>query len=486
VPGLPNLKGGLVFGGPNSRTEFDTPKKNFGPRIGFAWQFLPGMVMRGGYGIFDGLSPAQDRSPLGTGFKTSTTWNQSLDGGVTQYNALNNPFPTGVNVPPGSSLGLLTNVGLSLGSSPIRYWDTTPYFQQWSLSLERQLPLNSVLEVAYSGNRGVHLVFSANANINHIDQSYYSLGTGLNQLVTNPFYGVITNPASALSQPTVQQIQLLRPYPQFSAVSGAPGPPIGNSTYHAMQVKLTKRYSNGLNLNVRYTLSKMIDDTSVNGAVTSLGGGSTVQTYNNLRLEKAVSLLDITHLAGVDYTYQLPLGRGQHFGAGWNRATDMVLGGWQVGGNMTFHTGVPLVPTLASGNLPDANQVPNLLFEPAISGSPQSNLRQYLNPAAFSIPAPYTFGTAPRTLNRARGPALREGDVSLFKSIYFNAERHRNVQFRFEAFNVTNTPFFSSPNTSVGSSSFGIISSTQSSAQGTPGFFGAGPRQLQVGLKLNY
>jgi hypothetical protein len=164
----------------------------------------------------------------------------------------------------------------------------------------------------------------------------------------------------------------------------------------------------------------------------------------------------------------------------------MVLGGWQVGGNMTFHTGVPLVPTLASGNLPDANQVPNLLFEPAISGSPQSNLRQYLNPAAFSIPAPYTFGTAPRTLNRARGPALREGDVSLFKSIYFNAERHCNVQFRFEAFNVTNTPFFSSPNTSVGSSSFGIISSTQSSAQGTPGFFGAGPRQLQVGLKLNY
>src|SRR5439155_25251724 len=104
---------------------------------------------------------------------------------------------------------------------------------------------------------GVHLVFSADANINHIDQSYYSLGTGLSQLVANSFYGVITNPASALSQPTVQQIQLLRPYPQFSAVSGEHGPPMRKSTYHAMQVKLTKRYSNGLNLNVRYTLSKM-------------------------------------------------------------------------------------------------------------------------------------------------------------------------------------------------------------------------------------
>jgi hypothetical protein len=78
-------------------------------------------MLRGGYGIFDGLSAEQDRSPLGTGFKTSTVWNQSLNGGITQHNALNNPFPTGVNLLPGSSQGLLTNVGQSLGSSPIRY-----------------------------------------------------------------------------------------------------------------------------------------------------------------------------------------------------------------------------------------------------------------------------------------------------------------------------------------------------------------------------
>jgi hypothetical protein len=486
VPGLPALKGGLVFGGPSNRHEFDTPKKNISPRIGLAWQIEPKTVLRAGYGIFYGASASQNRSPLGTGFKTSTTWNQSLDGGITQYNALNNPFPNGVNSPPGSSLGLATNLGLALGTVPIRYWDTTPYFQQWSFSIQRQLPLNSVVELAYSANRGVHLVYSANNNIDHIDQSNYSLGTGLNQLVTNPFYGIITNPSSALSQPTVQRIALLRPFPQFASVAGAPGPPLGNSTYHAMQAKFSKRLSDGLNYNFHYTLAKMIDDTSVNGTVTYLGGASTVQTYSNLRLEKAVSLLDITHLAGMDFTYQLPFGRGKHFGSSWNHPADMFLGGWQVSGNITFHSGVPLVPTLASGNLPDANQLPNLLFEPGISGEPESKLRQYLNPAAFSIPAPYTFGNAPRTLNRVRGPGLREADMSVFKHVYFGKDEHRNLQIRAEAFNITNTPFFSSPNVSVGSSSFGVISSTNASAQGTPGFFGAGPRTIQLGLTLNF
>jgi hypothetical protein len=380
----------------------------------------------------------------------------------------------------------LTNVGLSLGSSPIRYWDTVPYFQQWSLSVQRQLPLNSVLEAAYSGNRGVHLVFSADANIDHINQSYYSLGTGLNALVPNPFYGIITNASSALSQPTVQRIALLRPYPQFASVSGAPGPPIGNSTYHSLQVKYTKRYSAGLSLNFRYTLSKMIDDTSVNGQVTYLGGSSTVQTYSNLRLEKAVSLLDITHLAGTDFTYQLPLGHGRQFGHNFNRAEETILGGWQLNGNMTFHTGVPLVPTLASGNLPDANQLPNLLMNPGIAGSPESKLGQYLNPAAFSIPAPYTFGTAPRTIATVRAPGLAEADMSLFKDLRLQPESKRYLQIRFEVFNITNTPFFSPPNMAVGSSSFGIISSSNGSAQGTPGFFGAGPRQAQVGLKLSF
>jgi hypothetical protein len=484
VPGMPNLTGGLQFGSSSNRSPFDTPTKDWAPRLGLAYEFLPGMVMRASYGIFYGESAAQNRSPLGIGFTTSTTWNQSLDGGITQYNALTNPFPTGVNQAPGSALGPLTNIGLSLGSSPIRYWDATPYFQQWSFSLQKQLPLNSVMELAYSGSRGIHLVFSADANIDHINQSYYSLGTGLNTLVPNPFYGIITNASSALSQPTVQQIALLRPFPEFSSVSGAPGPPIGNSSYQSMQAKFTKRYSNGLNFSVRYTFSKMIDDTSVNGTVTYLGGASTVQTYSNLRLEKAVSLLDIPQLLGIDFTYQLPFGSGKHFGNSWNRAANLLAGGWQVNGNLTFHGGSPLAPTLASGNLPDANQLPNLLMDPTLPGTPESNLKKYLNPAAFSIPAPYTFGNAPRALPQTFGPALREGDVSVFKNFYFGKERKRSVQVRAQAFNLTNTPYFSPPNTSVGSSSFGVISSLQSSAQGTPGFFGAGPRVVQFGMKL--
>ena len=123
--------------------------------------------------------------------------------------------------------------------------------------------------------------------------------------------------------------------------------------------------------------------------------------------------------------------------------------------------------------LPDANQVPNLLFEPATPGAPQSKLGQYLKPAAFAIPAPYTFGNAPRTLSRARGPALREADMSLFKT--FSIRERLRFTFRVEAFNIWNNPEFSSPNANIESATFGNITSTSVSA-----------RQPQFGGKLSF
>ena len=154
---------------------------------------------------------------------------------------------------------------------------------------------------------------------------------------------------------------------------------------------------------------------------------------------------------------------------------DMALGGWQVNGIFVLQSGVPLIPNLQSGVLPGATQRPNLLYEPGLPGSVQSRIDHYLDPNAFSRPASYTFGNAPRTLSRARGPGLKNADVSMFKNVNIKPERSVYLQIRGEAFNVTNTPIFADPNVTVGSTSFGVITATQNS-----------PRTLQVAMKLNF
>lgn len=475
APGLPELRGGLVFADENNRSPLDTDTNNFAPRFGFAYTFHPKYVARGGYGIYYGISAAQNRSQLGQGFNTSTPWNTSLDNGVTQYASLTRPFPDGIDVPPGSSLGLNTFVGRGI-SGPIRSWGIKPYYQQWSFSIQRELPANSVVEVAYFGNRGVHLYFGNNTALNRIDQRYLSLGASLNDVVSNPFFGVITDPLSALSKPTVTRIQLLRPYPQFTTVAGVTGPPTANSIYHALQVQFTKRFSHGVSASGHYTFSKMIDDDSLTGGLAWLGYDTAgVQSYSNLKLERAVSVYDRTHRAVIDFAYELPFGRGKTFGGSVPVWLDWIAGGWQANSIISLQSGVPLIPALTGGVLPDARQRPNLLRDPGVSGAITDKLNGYLDPTAFSRPEPYTLGTSPRTIDSVRAPALKNVDASLFKNLYLSGDRRVYLQLRGEAFNITNTPIFSGPDMNFGSTSFGVISTQANS-----------PRQLQVAMKLYF
>jgi hypothetical protein len=479
VPAFPNLRGGIQFAlnGNDFRSPHDTDRNNWAPRIGLAWQFRSKMVMRAGYGIYYGITRAQISSPLGPGFRVGTSWSASIDANVTQYAPLHAPFRDGLNAPPGSKFGLLTNVGVGTGLSPIRDWDTTPYFQQWSYSIERELPANSVVEVAYSGSRGVHLGFDTMTAQQRISQSFYSLGTQLNSLVPNPFFGIITDPlATTLNKPTVQLIQLLYPYPQFTTVGAWPAPPIANSIYNALQLKFTKRYSHGLNVSAHYTFAKMLDDNSLASSGQSFLGGSTpIQHYDNTRLEWAVSVRDITHRGVMDFAYELPIGKGKSVGRDWNRPMDMLLGGWQINGIIVMQSGTPLVPNLQSGVLPGATQRPNLLYEPGLPGTVQDRLDKFLDPNGFSRPASYVFGNAPRTMSRTRGPGLRNLDMSVFKNVHFDRDRGIRLEIRGEAFNVSNTPIFGDPNVTVGSSAFGTITGVQNSA-----------RVLQIALKLNF
>ena len=475
VPGYPDLKGQFKFTDNNTRSPIDGDYNNWQPRFGFAYALNEKTAVRGGYGIFYTVSRATIKGHTGSGFSTDSSPEFSRDGGLTEYASLSNPYPNGLSTPPGNTLGAATFLGLGIGTESRA--DSNPQYQSWNFSVQRQLPASGVVEVNYTGSKGTHLYFGGGVeNQNRLDPSYWSLGrTALNTMVPNPFYGFITDPKSRLSSPTVTLNTLLRPYPQYAGGVSGSTPNIGNSIYHAVQFKYEKRFSHGLSFLSHYTISKLIDDSSFSsGNVAFLGGTTSVQNYKNLRLERSVSSMDVPQRLVLSFAYELPFGRGRTFGTNLAKPVNAVLGGWSVDGLLTFSKGYPIVPSLQGGVLWEGTQRPNLIGDPSTTGSVESRINSYFNTAAFSRPAPDTFGTAPRTLNY-RTPGIKNADMSLLKN--FNFTESKRLQLRMEAFNVTNTVTFGTPNSTYGSSSFGVIS-------GYAG--GRGPRELQMAAKFYF
>ena len=485
VAGLPQLKGGLVFASDKQRTPYEVDPMNFGPRFGIAYRAPLGLVVRTGYGIFFDVVKGAASGTGGGGF-TGFNFNTPLlltyqNDGATPWGRISNPLPSGPQLPPGSSQGLLTGLGLGV-SGPIRTWNNTPYIQTWNFGLQREIGGNVLVDANYVGTKGTHLYFGGAGTINYLGPWVETLNATqiaqLNSLVTNPFYGVITNPASSLSNPTVAQSQLLKPFPQFSSLSGN-DPPWANSIYHALQVRVEKRFSSGLQLLGTYVFSKSIDDSSVAcGCTTWLGGATSLQDPNRRYLERSVSQYDIPHVFQVSYVYALPFGRGKRWGHDINGFVDAVLGGWQTNGLWRFDNGMPIALSVSNSRpLPTYGaQRPNLTQ--TLTRNNGSNwLQQYFaDPQAAVTPAAFTVGNAPREISTVRAPGTATTALSLFKQFSLSAMREGSfLEFRAEAFNALNHPQFSPPNLTVGSSAFGIVTSQANS-----------PRQLQMALKLYF
>lgn len=469
VPGLPPLKGGVTFVGVNgrSRQQASTPIA-FEPRVGFAYALNSNTVLRGSYGI---VSPPR---ALGgqfaqIGFQSITTYITSYNG-VTPVSSWTDSYPNGFNTPTGSSLGLLTNVGGPITS--VDFNQKLIYIQQWNASVQRSLGWNTVINVNYIGSKGTHLL--RNQEFNQLPNSALALGQGLLNSVTNPFRGQV--PASQpLGGPSIQAGQLLRPYPQFSdfSVIGYTG---GSSSYNALAIQLEKRLSGGLQFITSYTFSKLIDDLDDPGP-NFLGGNSANQVYqdnNNLQLERSVNAQQGPQIFSVATTYHLPVGRGQKFMSDPPRVVSAVVSGWEVNAIGRILSGLPLTMSATNNSHSfGGGERPNFTGQHLHqSGSVEKRLDEYFNVAAFSQPAPYTFGDVPRTLPTLRGPGLKTLDVSADKT--FHIVDQLNLQFRAEAFNALNNPNFGIPNTTLGSQTFGVITS-------------ANPmRIMQFALKLQF
>jgi hypothetical protein len=365
----------------------------------------------------------------------------------------------------------------------------TPTVQQWSFTVERELTKDLMLSVGYVGSQSYHTPLSENIN------------TAAPLVCANPAGCVSGGTTTAGVAVPVAQRGLVGPGTLYMAPGTRPNPFIGNgvtwvdqgtSSYHSLNVSLTKRASHGLTFKANYTYAKVID---LNSAILAPSAGNEppdVFSPYHLELNRGVGSYSLQHQFSGNFSYQLPFGHGQQFGNNATGFVDKLIGGWQLNGIVTVLGGFPFTP-LAGSNTSgtgDANQsdTPNWnpnFTGPVILGSPN----QYFDPRAFLIPTQGTFGNVSR--GSLRGPGLTNFDTSLFKRIPIN-ERF-NLQFRAEVFNLFNHANFAYPNEIIFSGntcsagagpicSGNNISSSAGAINNTATF----SRQIQLALKLSF
>jgi hypothetical protein len=445
--------GELVFSSPSNRGLYHTPHNNLAPRIGVAYQVRDKLVLRGGYGIF--YVPSYMQQGPNTGYSQATPWVTSLNNGLNPATTLSgitvgtttypSAFPNGEVPVTGNALGELTDVGYGVtATDPHR---RSPYVQQWLAGIQYSFTTNDLLDISYVGNSGTNML-ATGLQWNLLPTADLSLGNALYSQVPNPFFGHITQSGCGLNNPTITMAQSLLPFPEYCSVY-EPMPAVGQSNYNALQATYTHRWHSGLNLIVSYTFSKFLDNVqgSSGWALPGSGAFNTLNSYN-LAAEKSVDATDTPHSLVVNYIYELPFGKGKPFGADWGRPVNAVLGGWQWSGIVTAKSGLPLSINAVSNNVGFGfNQRPNLV--PGANPVPANqSITNWINPAAFSQPAPFTFGDAPRFLSNLRAPRYFDWDMSIQKR--WNIRENKQLEFRFEMFNALNHPSFYVPNNNLG------------------------------------
>ena len=489
-PNCGNLKGAMQFVGTSSdpwgRHQTPTDLNNWAPRVGFAYNIFKNTVIRGAYGIMYAPSMLQAAGTSGSsgteGFQSSTPLNTTFNNGQTFAATLSNPFPNGFITPlgktPGPYSGPLTDIGGSIGDSFFIDY-VNPVVQQWNFNVQQQIKGNWVIQAGYLGSKGQHLPDGESSmTYNQLPASYLSLGSALTSQVPNPFYGVIQNPTSIYAQPTIQANYLLSAHPQYSGVN-AFRKPQANSNYQSFVISAEHRYYNGLTTLVSFTGGKLLDDASQ--VVTYIGQAGTKQDFYCRKCEKSVSSQDVSRRLVASATYEIPIGRGKKYFNGLPKAADFVLGGWQMNGIATFQTGIPLA--IANGgnttglNSPGIRPMDNGQ-NPALSGAIANRLNEYFVQSVFSQTPNYAFGNVGRFLPNVRQPGLHNLDFSLFKN--FKPIEKMTLQFRAEAFNLTNSMTWAAPGNNVASpGTFGVVTS-QNTTLPNPN------RVVQFGLKLYY
>ncbi|WP_162179847.1 TonB-dependent receptor [Bryobacter aggregatus] len=410
-------------------TNWNQDYNNFGPRFGFAYSPFAknSTVVRGGYGIFTisqqgfGQSGGLPRQPI------------FADADAGRYTSVDliNPKTTLDLIPytPADKTGSnAVSVGIYPANNPVSY------FQQWNLNIGHQIS-SYFFEAGYAGSKGTHLPYG-NYNLNAIPPSMAPAAQG------------------RFIAPYVAYPQ----YPNGVTVNTS----IGSSNYNSLQVKVERRFAQGFGFLAAYTFQKTM-------AVGDLGYRDPL---GNRNLDYGIEPNSAPHRFTIAYTYALPFGRGHRWLT--NGIASQVLGGWEFNGITTLQSGFPLTVTTAQNQCQcGAINRPNVSRSPVLSSDKRS-VNQWFDTGAFSIPAQFTIGNAGRGL--FFGPGLVNHDLNLGKRFATPMLSERsNLEFRAEFYNLTNTPYFANPGTSLGGNNFGVITGVSGSS-----------RTIQMALKFNF
>ena len=480
-----------------------------GPNLGLVWapefenSFLKTLfggadqsAIRLGYRIaYDPISTFQVTAAAGRVPGLLLTCSSTVGGATTlgctpaPVTTIGNGFPSELPAPtvkPSSFLNL--PLQLYNNAPPVTVFAPDlklPQVHQWSLSLQRELPLKMVMQMAYIGRRGMHLLFAGNRNQinadpilgdflimqNNIKLGCQAGGTGCPAGVTGavPSFvssGILT--AAFVNSATTRDELLLnaagsfaeriegttlalrlRPNQQFSNITYIDN--AGDSNYHAFQFTLRRRFAAGFGLGLAYTFGKSIDNQSVDPVGAASGGGLTTTTsrapidVRNLRNERARSDFDRRHVLTTTAVWQLPIGRGRTFfsnAPGW---LNQIVGGWTINGISTFMTGEPF--SVASGvrTSNSAHESRAVVLDPSLRAKLQDKPGVigpvvFQDTTGFAIPAPGENGAGRNIFN---APSYYNLDLGVIKT--FSLTERVKLDFRTEFFNVLNRPNFDNP-----------------------------------------
>ena len=373
--------------------------RNFGPRLGLAWQPGGGFVVRAGYGIIYSLYQGVQYEGTVAGANLPFFADQTAF-----LNTTPKPSLTLANFFPSISLGNFSLPPLTIYQ--LNPDSPNPYFQQWNFTVQRLIRKAISIEAAYVGSKGTHLTFSEPINV---------------------------------PLPAPGAVQARRPNPIFS--SGALISETDSSVYDALQTKVETRGWRGLTLLASYTWAKGLDYQN------SDSQGSPVQDPNNIRAERGITSQPASNFtfSGV---YDLPFLRNRHGLIG------TAFGGWELTSIIAAQSGAAFTPTISTdpANTGQSKR-PNRIAD---GGLPDPNVNQWFNVAAFQVPALYTYGNS--GINILRGPGMTNWDAGLFKN--FQILENVRLQFRGEFFNLLNTPHFGAPTVNIQTATAGKILTT--------------------------
>jgi outer membrane receptor protein involved in Fe transport len=377
--------GKLVLAGQDgaSRGLVKTDKDDFSPRIGLAWQILPNTVIRSGYGRFFSYQETRTGDPFQLYYNVPfVTEANYITDGITPGLTVSGGFPA---VDPNKITGESVTTSAEGADTHLH----APVLDEWNLNIQQELPGSMLLEVAYVGSKATHLQTMLDLNQDPV--------------------------------PGPGDIQSRRPFPQYGGFSNIIDR--GNSNYDALQIKVEKHASHGLMFLSSFTFSK-----SLNDQPEICCSSPTPQNSYDLSHEKGPSDFDQRFRWVSSFDYQLPVGKGQHFLGSSGRATDLVLGGWHLGGIFTIHTGFYFTPQMS---FDPSNTGSNGLYrtDQTCNGNlprGQRSINNWFDINCFPLPADFTFGDAGK--NILEGPGAVTSDMSLRK--VFDMTERTNLEFR--------------------------------------------------------